>query len=274
MGRRRLRRPRRGTVAPVGRSGVTGPQGSASTQLAGDGPAPTPGPWQWATVEALRPENAHVVTLRLRVPHWREHLPGQHYVVRLTAEDGYTASRSYSVSSPPEDAGVVELTVDRLPDGEVSPYLTQELVVGDEVELRGPIGGYFAWRGESPLLLVAGGSGVAPVMAMLRSRRLSRPEVPVRLLFSVRGPEELIFADELAPETTVVYTRRAPDGYARPAGRITAADIQAVAFDGGPAYVCGSSGFVEATAGLLAGVGYDRTRIRLERYGPSADRRE
>jgi len=233
--------------------------------------APAPGPWQWATVEAIRPENAHVVTLRLTVPEWRAHLPGQHYVVRLTAEDGYSASRSYSVSSPPEDTGVVELTVDRLPDGEVSPYLTEVVVPGDEVEVRGPIGGYFAWRGESPMLLVAGGSGVAPVMAMLRSRRLSKPEVPVRLLFSVRTPQELIFADELGEETTVVYTRRTPDGYARPAGRITPADIGAVAFDSGPAYVCGSSGFVEAAAGLLADIGYDRSRIRLERYGPSSN---
>ena len=251
-------------------------RGAAPEPLAGDGaePAPTPGPWQWSTVEAIRPENAHVVTLRLKVPEWRAHLPGQHYVVRLTAEDGYSASRSYSVSSPPEDTGVVELTVDRLPDGEVSPYLTEVLVPGDEVELRGPIGGYFAWRGESPLLLVAGGSGVAPVMAMLRSRRLSRPDVPARLLFSVRTPEELIFADELGAETTIVYTRRTPDGYARPAGRITAADIEAVAFDGGPAYACGSSGFVEAAARLLAGAGYDRSRIRLERYGPTSNQGE
>jgi ferredoxin-NADP reductase len=232
-------------------------------------PAPSPGAWQWATVEAVRPENPHVVTVRLKLPEWRAHLPGQHYVVRLTADDGYSASRSYSVSSPPEDTGVVELTVDRLPDGEVSPYLTEVLTVGDEVEVRGPIGGYFVWRGESPLLLVGGGSGVAPVMAMLRSRRLSRPEVPARLLFSVRTPQELIFADELGPETSVIYSRRTPDGYARPAGRITAADIAAVAFDSGPAYVCGSNGFVEAASALLAGAGYDRSQIRLERYGAS-----
>jgi ferredoxin-NADP reductase len=222
-------------------------------------------------VEAIRAENAHVATLRLKLPEWRPQLPGQHYVVRLTAEDGYSASRSYSVSSPPEDDGVVELTVDRLPDGEVSPYLTEVLMVGDEVETRGPIGGYFVWRGESPLLLVAGGSGVAPVMAMLRSLRLSHPGVPVRMLFSVRTPEELIFAAELGPETTVVYTRQTPDGYARPAGRITAADIDAVAFDSGPAYVCGSSGFVEEAARLLSRAGYDQSRIRLERYGPSSN---
>jgi ferredoxin-NADP reductase len=230
---------------------------------------PVPGGWQFGTIEAVRPENGHTVTVRVAVPEWTAHLPGQHYVVRLTAEDGYQASRSYSVSSPPEDAGAVELTVDRLRAGEVSPYLTEDLIVGDEIELRGPIGGYFAWRGESPLLLVAGGSGVAPVMAMLRSRRLSHPEVPVRLLFSVRAPEDLIFGPELGPETTVVYTRRTPDGYARAAGRVTAADVAAAAFDSGPAYVCGSNGFVEAVARHLVAAGYDQARIRLERYGPT-----
>jgi ferredoxin-NADP reductase len=232
--------------------------------------APTPGPWQWAKVEAVRPENAHVVTLRLAVPHWIPQLAGQHYVVRLTADDGYSASRSYSVASPPEDTGVVELTVDRLRDGEVSPYLTEDVMAGDEIEVRGPIGGYFIWRGESPLLLVAGGSGVAPVMAMLRSRRRSHPDVPARLLFSVRSPEDLIFGDELGPETTIVHTRRTPPGSARPAGRITAGDIEAVAFDSGPAYVCGSSGFVETAAYLLSQSGYTPDRIRLERYGPSS----
>ena len=235
-----------------------------------DGLPPT-GPWQWARVQAVRPENRHVVTLRLAVGDWTAHLPGQHYVVRLTAEDGYRASRSYSVSSPPEDAGVVELTVDRLPDGEVSPYLVDELAVGDEVEVRGPIGGHFVWRGHSPLLLVAGGSGIAPVMAMLRSRRLSHPDAPARLLFSVRSPDDLIFAAELGGETTVVHTRRTPAGSVRPAGRITAADVAAVAFDAGPAYVCGSSGFVETAARLLADTaGYDPTRILLERYGPTS----
>ena len=234
-------------------------------------PAPAPGPWQWATVQAVVPENRHVSTLRLAVPSWVPHLPGQHYLVRLTAEDGYAASRSYSVSSPPERTGIIELTVDRLPAGEVSPYLVDDVVAGDEIEVRGPVGGYFVWRGEGPLLLVAGGSGVAPVMAMLRSRRLSHPDVPARLLFSVRSPKDLIFADDLGAETTVVHTRRAPPGSARPAGRITAADIAAVAFDRGPAYVCGSSGFVETAARLLADTGgYDPARIRLERYGPTA----
>lgn len=122
-------------------------------------PLPRVGPWQWGQVEAVRVENPHVKTIRLALPEWVPHLPGQHYVVRLTAEDGYTASRSYSVASPPADAGAIELTVDRLPEGEVSPYLHDELRVGDELEVRGPIGGHFVWRGEAPLLLVAGGSG-------------------------------------------------------------------------------------------------------------------
>ena len=164
---------------------------------------PAIGGWVWAAVESALMENAHARTLRLRVPDWVPQLPGQHYVVRLTAEDGYTASRSYSVGSPPEDAGVVEITVERLADGEVSPYLVDEVVAGDEVEVRGPVGGYFVWRGDAPLLLVAGGSGVVPVMAMLRHRRLSLPDVPARLLLSVRTPEDLFYAGELGPETTM-----------------------------------------------------------------------
>lgn len=231
---------------------------------------PRVGPWQWGRVEAVRVENPHVKTIRLALEQWAPHLPGQHYVVRLTADDGYTASRSYSVGSPPEDAGAVELTVDRLPDGEVSPYLHDEVQVGDEVEVRGPVGGYFVWRGEAPLLLVAGGSGVVPVMAMLRHRRRARPDVPVRLLFSVRSPEELIYADELGPETTVLYTRQAPAGTARATGRIAAADVEAVAFGAGPAYVCGSSGFVEAASRLVVDAGgYPPRQVLLERYGPT-----
>ena len=231
---------------------------------------PRVGPWQWGRVESVRVENPHVRTIRLALPQWVPHLPGQHYVVRLTAEDGYTASRSYSVGSSPEDAGAIELTVDRLPEGEVSPYLHDELRIGDEVEVRGPVGGHFVWRGEAPLLLVAGGSGVVPVMAMLRHRRLVAPDVPARLLFSVRSPEELIYAGELGPETTVLYTRRAPDGSGRPPGRISAADVATVAFGAGPAYVCGSSGFVEAAARLLVDAGnYPPGQVLLERYGPT-----
>ena len=232
-------------------------------------PLPAVGPWVWAAVESALMENGHARTLRLRVPDWIPQLPGQHYVVRLTAEDGYTASRSYSVGSPPEDVGVVEITVERLADGEVSPYLVDEVVAGDEVEVRGPVGGYFVWRGDAPLLLVAGGSGVVPVMAMLRHRRLSLPDVPARLLLSVRTPEDLFYAGELGPETTIVHTRRTPPGSTRPPGRITAADLAAVAFDAGPAYVCGSSGFVETAARLLAEQGYTAQRILLERYGPT-----
>ena len=143
-------------------------------------------------------------------------------------------------------------------------------MAGDEIEVRGPIGGYFVWRGEAPLLLVAGGSGVAPVMAMLRSRRLSHPDVPVRLCSRSAPRGALSSPASSGPETTIVHTATAPPGVARPAGRITAADIEAVAFDSGPAYVCGSSGFVEAASYLLSQSGYPAGRIRLERYGPSS----
>lgn len=234
-------------------------------------PLPPVSDWKYATVEAIRAENPHVRTVRLAVPDWIRHLPGQHYMVRLTAEDGYAASRSYSIGSPPEDEGVVELTVDRLPDGEVSPYLHDELRVGDHVEVRGPIGGYFVWQGASPVLFVAGGSGVVPTMAMLRHRRATCPDVPARLLFSVRTPDELLYADELGPETTVLYTRRAPADCDRPAGRVGPEDVAAVAFDAGPAYVCGSTGFVEAAARLLVDAGgYTADRILIERYGATS----
>lgn len=166
---------------------------------------------------------------------------------------------------------MVELTVDRLPDGEVSPYLHDELRVGDQLEVRGPIGGYFVWRGASPVLFVAGGSGVVPTMAMLRHRRARCPEVPARLLFSVRTSDELLYADELGSETTVLYTREAPAGSDRPAGRIGPEDVAAVAFGAGPVYVCGSTGFVEAAARLLVDAGgYTTDRILIERYGATS----
>ena len=197
------------------------------------------------------------------MPAWTAHLPGQHYDVRLTAPDGYTAQRSYSVASSPLDVGVVELTVDRLEDGEVSPYLTDVLEEGDQVELRGPLGGYFVWRGEAPLLLVGGGSGVVPLMAMLRHRRRAAPDVPARLLYSARTADELIYADELGAETTVRLSRSE--------GRIDAALVRSVAFppgDGGIAFVCGSNGFVETAADLLLEEGgYPAAAVRTERFG-------
>ena len=184
--------------------------------------------WKVATVTAVAEETRNVRTLVLDVPDWPEHRAGQHYVVRITADDGMQASRSYSVASAPEPGGPgthVELTVERLEDGEVSPYLTDELRAGDQIEVRGPIGGYFVWEPAhgGPLLLVAGGSGIVPLMSMLRHRRRRDLGVPLALVVSVRSPEDLFYAGEYGPETTVVYTRSAPPGHARPPGRLDAA---------------------------------------------------
>jgi ferredoxin-NADP reductase len=228
-----------------------------------------PGPWQPATVTQTRRQTPRTRSIWLAPEHWRDHLAGQHYDVRLTAPDGYRAQRSYSVASSPTAAGELELTVDRLADGEVSPYLTDELAVGDRVEIRGPIGLYFVWRGQSPLLLVGGGSGVVPLMAMLRHVRASAPRTPVRLIYSVRAAEDLIYGDELGPETTITYTRTARAGWSGPTGRLSSALLAPLAFPDGPAFVCGSHGFVEHAARLLMAAGYAPERILTERFGPS-----
>jgi ferredoxin-NADP reductase len=228
-----------------------------------------PGRWQIATVTEVRRETPRVKTFRLELPMWVPHLPGQHYDVRLTAPDGYRAERSYSIASSPLDEGVVELTVERLEDGEVSGYFHDVLEPGDRVEVRGPFASYFVWRGEQPVLLVGGGSGVVPLMAMLRHRRRALPDLPMRLLYSARSAEELIFADELGEETTVALTREAPAEWSGHRGRIDAGLVGSLAFDSGPAFVCGSSGFAEAATDLLLGAGYPPRRIRVERFGPT-----
>ena len=168
--------------------------------------APPPGRWQSATVVRVTKETERAKTFRLMLPEVSRHLAGQHYVVRLTAADGYSASRSYSVASPPDESAYIELTVERLEDGEVSSYMHDVVVPGDELEVRGPVGGWFVWRGDTPALLVGGGSGIVPLMAMLRlARRSGRCDL-VRLVVSVRCPDELCYAEELpGPETTVVY---------------------------------------------------------------------
>lgn len=229
-----------------------------------------PGRWQIATVEQIRVETPRVKTFRLRPPIWMPHLPGQHYDVRLTAPDGYTAQRSYSVASSPLDEGAVELTIDRLDDGEVSTYFHDVLVEGDRVEVRGPFASYFVWRGEKPALLIGGGSGVVPLMAMLRHRRLTSPELPMRLLYSARSAEEVIYAGELGEEATVALTRSSPPGWSGHSGRIDARLVGALAFDSGPAFVCGSNAFVEAASELLLGAGYEPERVRTERFGPTS----
>jgi ferredoxin-NADP reductase len=226
--------------------------------------------WQTATVLAVHDETPRARTLRLALPEPRRHLAGQHYVLRLTAPDGYTAARSYSVASAPDDTGEIELTVEKLVDGEVSEFVHDVVVPGDELEVRGPIGGFFAWAGDSPALLVGGGSGVVPLMAMLRlARRTGRADL-VRMVVSVRSPEDLYYAAELpGPQTTVVYTRVAPPGAPRPPGRLAVADVAALVRGGEDAYVCGSAGFAEAATTVLLAAGVPVERIKVERFGPS-----
>jgi ferredoxin-NADP reductase len=236
--------------------------------------------WLVGTVAAVREETPTARTIVLDVPGWPGHQAGQHVDVRLTAPDGYSAQRSYSIASPPGGTGL-ELTVQRLADGEVSPYLTEVLAPGDPLELRGPIGGWFVWRAEDtgPVLLVAGGSGVVPLMAMIRARALSGSRTPFRLVYSVREPETALYASELAErartdaglEVTYVYTRSTPAGWRMPAGRINADILTAgqAALPGLSVFVCGPTGFVEAAADLLVDAGHEPGTIKTERFGPS-----
>jgi ferredoxin-NADP reductase len=226
--------------------------------------------WQPASVVSVRDETARAKTFRLALPQPTGHRAGQHYVVRLTAPDGYTAQRSYSVASAPDGTNELELTVERLDDGEVSSFLHDVVVVGDDLDVRGPIGGWFVWDGDTPALLIAGGSGVVPVMAMLRlARRLGRSEL-LRVVVSVRAPEDLYYADELpGPETTILYTRRAPEGFARAVGRLAAADIGKRPDSGATVYVCGSNGFADAATDVVQSLGVTTDQIRVERFGPT-----
>jgi ferredoxin-NADP reductase len=237
--------------------------------------------WRVAHLQQVRDETPTARTLVLDVPGWPGHLPGQHVDVRLTAPDGYTAQRSYSIASAPAGSSV-ELTVQRVPDGEVSPYLTEVFAIGNPVELRGPVGGWFVWRDTdpAPVLLVAGGSGVVPLMAMLRTRMASGGQVPFRLVYSVRTPRDAYYADELrrtAPEVAYVYTREAPPGAAEPPGRITATTLREYGWPPAltPAcFVCGPTGFVETVADLLVGLGHAPARVKTERFGPTSGRQE
>jgi ferredoxin-NADP reductase len=232
-----------------------------------------PGRWQIAPVTAIRRETPSVKSFRLAPPTWMAHLPGQHYDVRLTAPDGYRAQRSYSVASSPLDEGEIELTIDRLADGEVSPYFHDVVRVGDEIEIRGPFASYFVWRGSEPgpVLLVGGGSGVVPLMAMLRHRRRALPDVPMRLVYSVREAADVIYAEELAgdPDVLLTYTRGAPDGWSGHTGRIDAPLLGGAAAGAMTAYVCGSNGFVETATALLLEAGLAPQWIRTERFGPT-----
>lgn len=232
-------------------------------------PAPGPAGWQIATVVAAWPETPAARTIRLVLPEPWPFLPGQHVDVRLTAPDGYQAQRSYSIANSPADGAAIELTVQRLADGEVSSYLCDVLLVGDRIELRGPIGGYFVWRGEDPVLLVGGGSGLVPLMSILRHQRLTAPETRVHTVVSVRTPGDLFYAGELGDDARLIYTRAGPPGWEEPPRRLLPEDIRAAAFDDGRAYVCGPTGFVDRAADLLLHAGYPPEAILTERFGPT-----
>lgn len=226
-------------------------------------------PWRIATVVAITPENATAKTFRLRLPEQSTHLAGQHCVLRLTAADGYTAVRSYSIASPPDGSNEIELTIELLVGGEVSEFLHREVIVGDIIEVRSPIGGWFIWRGDHPAVLIGGGSGVVPLMAMLRLARRTGAADLLRLLVSYRKPDDAYFAGELrGDEITVIYTSESPPGSTRPTGRINAADIPALP-DDGLVYICGSERFAEAAADLVLGSGVAANRLRIEKFGAS-----
>jgi ferredoxin-NADP reductase len=240
--------------------------------------------WKVCTVIGLRDETATARTIVLQVPEWPGHLAGQRLDLRVTAADGYSAVREYSIASAPRADGRIELSVERLPDGEVSPYLTQQLAVGDLLEVRGPIGGWFVWREDQvePIQLIAGGSGIAPLMAMVRSRAAGASAAPFRLLYSVRGPDTVWYRDELQAlatdgiDITVVYTRTAPPGWSRAPGRIDAtllAEAGWASTCSPTCYVCGPTSFVEHVAELLVNAGHHPGRIRTERFGPTAAQR-
>ena len=242
--------------------------------------------WRVGTVVALHDETATARTITLEVSDWPGHVAGQHVDVRLTASDGYSAVRSYSIASAPNSERRVELTVERLPDGEVSPYLTQEIAVSDRLELRGPIGGWFVWRAQQtePIQLVAGGSGIVPLMAMIRSRALAGSTAPFRLLYSVREPQAVFYREELqalsdhdrSMNLTYAYTRVAPKDWPRPPSRIDAALIANTTWPSNlvpTCYVCGPTSFVESVTGFLSASGNSSEKIRTERFGPTGDRK-
>jgi ferredoxin-NADP reductase len=237
--------------------------------------------WRLAEVLGVVPETPRTKSLVLEVPGWEGHKAGQHVDVRLTAEDGYQAQRSYSIASAPEDERLV-LTVDRLEDGEVSPYLTEVLMAGDKLEFRGPIGGYFTWEAKDggPLFLVGGGSGVVPLMAMLRHRGAVGSEVPTRLLYSSRSYEEIIYREELenlaardgSLEVIHTLTRSRPQdwsGYDRRIDAEMLAEVSWLPEDRPLVFVCGPTPLVEAVASALVGLGHDPARVKTERFGPT-----
>jgi len=244
-------------------------------------PAPERLPWRVAEVTEVVPETSRVATLVLRVPGWPGHLPGQHVDLRLTGEDGYQAQRLYSIASAPEQA-LVSLTVERIAEGEVSPYLVGEVRKGDQFELRGPIGGHFVWTASlgGPLFLIAGGSGVVPLMAMLRHRAAVGSRLPAVLLYSSRGVEDIIYREELerlagsGDGLRVVHTltRARPPAWPGYARRIDRAMLAGAGFPASArphVFICGPTGLVESAGQMLLDLGHEPERIKTERFGPS-----
>jgi ferredoxin-NADP reductase len=230
-----------------------------------------------------RRESASARTLVFKGPAWTGYLSGHHVDVRLTAEGGYSAERSYSIAAA-DRPRCFELTVQRVPDGEVSSYFVEDMAIGDQIEVRGPIGGWFAWRPETPdpILLVGGGSGVVPLMAMIRERDRAGTRTPFRLVYSARSVDEVLYRDELADRSSTndrltvdqIYTRSAPVGYERAPSRISQMDLADLSWAAGSAprcYVCGPNGFVESASQLLIALGHAPEMIRTERFGPTGE---
>jgi len=238
--------------------------------------------WQIATVKNIKPETDKVKTFTLSLPDWTPHRAGQHYDIRLTAEDGYQAQRSYSIASEPERRGEIDLTVERIEDGEVSTYLHDVLVRGDRIEVRGPIGGYFVWEAAAPgpLLLIAGGSGVVPLMSMIRHRAAQGSSNPARLLYSSRSREDVIYYDELEKfraggkglEVFHTLTRSQPSGWKGYARRIDEAMLKEIIKPLGKSpqiFICGPTLLVETAANALVKIGVKPSQVRTERFGPT-----
>lgn len=238
--------------------------------------------WQIASITNIKPETATVKTFTLKLPSWMRHRAGQHYDIRLTAEDGYQTQRSYSIASEPERTGEVDITVERIEDGEVSTYLHDIVIPGDRVEVRGPIGGYFVWEASmsDPLLLIAGGSGVVPLMAMLRHRAATGANNPTALLYSSRNFENVIYYNELdmlsksngGPRVFHTLTRSQPadwKGYARRIDETMLKEVTGPLGRTAQVFICGPTLMVESAANVLVKIGIDSNRIRTERFGPT-----
>ena len=240
--------------------------------------------WQIATVKNVKPETPKVKSFTLALPNWSPHKAGQHYDIRLTAPDGYQAQRSYSIASEPERTGEVDLTIEKIEDGEVSPYMHDVLTVGDQIQVRGPIGGYFVWEAKmnGPLLLIAGGSGVVPLMAMIRHRAAAKSKVPTHLLFSSRTPDDAIYFAELDKlcqgmdglQVFHTFTRVQPPGWKGYARRIDKEMLSEVAKPLGKSpqiFICGPTPLVEAAANTLVQIGIPASQVKTERFGPSGN---